>query len=279
MGSAFTCPGATLNSSNVLGSIAGINSSISIANPGISTEAITITSQAAGDVPFTIKGATSQSGDLLDIKNSSGTILGQFTNNGDLYLTRGNSTAGIYLGNNIQGFYNDYTNSQIRVFGTAFAVQTPYSIGWGTPCDTCIWRDSVAGAGVFDFGGNSANSKTGSLNLTNLTASGTVSSALYATATNCSSSASPAVCAAAAAGSVVVAAAATTVTVNTTAVTANSQILMFYDSSLGTKLGVTCNTTEPALYGVTARVAATSFTLTSSAPITNPACFSYIIIN
>src|SRR5581483_4628647 len=49
---------------------------------------------------------------------------------------------------------------------------------------------------------------------------------------NCTSSAAPAVCAAAAQGSVVVAAAATTVTVNTTAVTANSQILLTFDSSL-----------------------------------------------
>lgn len=96
---------------------------------------------------------------------------------------------------------------------------------------------------------------------------------------NCSSAASPAVCAAAAAGSVVVAAAATTVVVNTTAVTANSQILVTFDSSLGTKLGVTCNTTIPALYGVTARTAATSFTITSTAPITNPACLGYLVIN
>ena len=97
--------------------------------------------------------------------------------------------------------------------------------------------------------------------------------------TNCSSSASPAVCGAASSGSVAVAAAATTVVVNTTAVTANSQIFLIYDSSLGTKLSVTCNVAEPALYGVTARVAATSFTITSSAPITNPACFSYFIVN
>jgi hypothetical protein len=106
-----------------------------------------------------------------------------------------------------------------------------------------------------------------------------VSVLLLSTATNCSSSAAPAVCAAAPAGSVVVAAAATTVVVNTTAVTANSQIFVMYDSSLGTKLSVTCNTTVPALYGVTARTAATSFTLTASAPITNPACFSYFIVN
>ncbi len=99
------------------------------------------------------------------------------------------------------------------------------------------------------------------------------------TANNCSSAASPAVCASAAAGSVVVAAAGTSVVVNTTAVTANSQIFVIYDSSLGSKLSVTCNATEPALYGVTARTAATSFTISSSTPITDPACFSYFIVN
>ena len=109
--------------------------------------------------------------------------------------------------------------------------------------------------------------------------SGTANAGTYATITNCSSSASPAVCAAAPAGSVTVAAAATTVVVNTTAVTANSQIFVMYDSSLGTKLSVTCNTTIPALYGVTARTAATSFTSTATAPATNPACFSYFIVN
>jgi hypothetical protein len=112
-----------------------------------------------------------------------------------------------------------------------------------------------------------------------LAVASTSSASQFLTATNCSSAASPAVCAAASAGSVVVAAAATTVVVNTTAVTANSQILVFYDSALGTKLGVTCNATEPALYGVTARTAATSFTITATSPITNPACFSYLIIN
>lgn len=118
------------------------------------------------------------------------------------------------------------------------------------------------------------------LNVTgSISGSTSISGATHLTATNCTSSAAPAVCASAAAGSVVVAAAGTTVTVNTTAVTANSQIFVMYDSSLGTKLSVTCNVTEPALYGVTARSAGTSFTLTSSAPITNPACFSYFIVN
>lgn len=101
----------------------------------------------------------------------------------------------------------------------------------------------------------------------------------YYTTANCSSSASPAVCSAASAGSVVIAAATTTVTVNTTAVTANSQIFVQFDSSLGTKLSVTCNTTYAAPF-VTARTAATSFAFdVAVAPLTNPACFSYWILN
>jgi hypothetical protein len=103
---------------------------------------------------------------------------------------------------------------------------------------------------------------------------------LIPTTTNCTSSAAPAVCAAAPAGSVVVAAAATTVTVNTTAVTASSQILLTEDSSLGTKLSVTCNTTTGRTYTVTTRTAATSFVITSSAaPTTDPACLSYTVLN
>jgi hypothetical protein len=103
------------------------------------------------------------------------------------------------------------------------------------------------------------------------------------TATNCSSSASPAVCGSAQAGSVVIAAGATTVTVNTTAVTANSQILVFPDETLGTKLSVTCNSTlATAASGlaITARTAATSFQISTVATIAvNPVCLSYLIIN
>jgi hypothetical protein len=114
----------------------------------------------------------------------------------------------------------------------------------------------------------------------NIVTPGSVSSATRLTATNCTSTAAPAICASASAGSVVVAALGTTVVVNTTAVTANSQIFVQEDSSLGTKLSVTCNVTPAtAPPVVTARVAATSFTITTTAPTTNPRCFSYSIIN
>lgn len=100
----------------------------------------------------------------------------------------------------------------------------------------------------------------------------------FGTLGNCSSSSSPAICGSAAAGSVVVAARATSVFVKTSAVTANSQIILTFDSSLGKKLGVTCNTTFDQGY-VTARTPGVGFTITASAPTMNPACFSYHIIN
>jgi hypothetical protein len=120
----------------------------------------------------------------------------------------------------------------------------------------------------------------GTLNpLFNADIRGSIAGATYNTQTNCSSSASPAICLSASAGSVTVAAAATTEVVNTTAVTANSQILLTFDSSLGTKLGVTCSTI--AVQGtVSARTAGSSFTIKlPTAPSTNPACFSYQIVN
>jgi len=112
-----------------------------------------------------------------------------------------------------------------------------------------------------------------------LSVNGRASANLFGSETNCSSSAGPAVCAAAAAGSVVIPAAGTDVVVNTTAVTANSQIFAIFDQSLGTKLGVTCNSTTANPH-IGARVAGTSFTIHANvSPITNPACFSYFIIN
>lgn len=117
----------------------------------------------------------------------------------------------------------------------------------------------------------------------NTTANGTITAPSYATATNCASNVAPATCGSSAAGSVVIAAAATTVTVDTTAVTANSEIFVQTDDTLGTRLGVTCNSTTATLVGglaVTARTAGTSFQITSGAtPAVNPLCISYEIIN
>ncbi len=97
---------------------------------------------------------------------------------------------------------------------------------------------------------------------------------------DCSSSASPAACSTYPSGAVALAAAGTTLTVNTSAVRDNSQIIITPDSSLGTKLGVTCNTAAIPSYVVSARTASTSFQITVAvAPVTNPFCFSYFIIS
>src|SRR5882724_388929 len=118
---------------------------------------------------------------------------------------------------------------------------------------------------------------------------GAVQAPLYDTTTICAAvgtAASPSVasCTAAPAGSFSCATNATgaTCTVNTTAVTTISQIFVQEDETLGTRLGVSCNTGTnvlPASRLLNARVAGTSFTINLGTVTTNPACFSYFIIN
>jgi len=101
----------------------------------------------------------------------------------------------------------------------------------------------------------------------------------FSTMTNCASSTSPAACASAPEGAVVIAAGHTSVVVDTTLVTANSNIAVTFDSSIGSRLGVTCNTT-PALPTISARSVGKSFTISvASAPSSNPACFTFRIGN
>ena len=109
------------------------------------------------------------------------------------------------------------------------------------------------------------------------------------TNTNCSATgtaANPSVasCANASAGSFSCATNASggTCTVNTTAVTANSEIFITQrtDTTTGTRLSVTCNTgISTVLPVITAVTAATSFTINLGTITTNPECFSYYIVN
>ena len=103
---------------------------------------------------------------------------------------------------------------------------------------------------------------------------------LTSTQNNCNSSASPAVCGSAPAGSVAMATGGSTLVVNTTAVTANSQIIVIEDASLGSRLGITCNTGTGRHYSIDARSPGSSFTIKSSNnPTGQKACLSYWIIN
>ncbi|MFZ2715891.1 MAG: glycine-rich domain-containing protein, partial [Minisyncoccia bacterium] len=101
------------------------------------------------------------------------------------------------------------------------------------------------------------------------------------TISNCNSVASPAVCGSAPSGSVTMSKGGSTLIVNTTSVTPDSQIFIIEDSSLGVRLGITCNTATNRTYTISARVPSTSFTIKSSNNVNgaNNACLSYFIVN
>lgn len=146
----------------------------------------------------------------------------------------------------------------------------------GASGDHC-WEASPAGTDVcIDVDTLEQMNLTG---LSKLVVSAPVQATAFNTATNCADSAGAAACGSAAAGAVVVDAGATTVTVSTTAVTANSEILVHFAPDESTRLGITCNPIA-ALPSVTTKTAATSFVITiPAAPVTNPACYDYFIVN
>lgn len=126
---------------------------------------------------------------------------------------------------------------------------------------------------------------------TGATTGGTWNAAAYLTATNCAANgtaANPSVvtCGTAAAGMFSCSATATggTCTVNTTRVTANSEISITQDAADGgaSQLNVTCNTANVLSTSaplLAAKVAGTSFTINLGTVTTNPACFEYRIEN
>lgn len=110
----------------------------------------------------------------------------------------------------------------------------------------------------------------------------------YRTTTLCAaigSSANPSVaaCSAAAAGAFSCATNASTgtCTVNTTAVTANSSIVITPSAADGTRLGVTCNTTAdvPTAPRLAAISTGVSFTINLGTVAVNPTCYEYSIVN
>jgi hypothetical protein len=192
------------------------------------------------------------------------------------------------------------TVSTIYIFtgSSASSATTPTSVT-GFPL-TVIWNQGTAavtfvngGPGLSCFPSSCAIQPggTGSISINSggtafvAQQSNALALATIGTATNCSSSASPAVCGSAAAGSAALPtnAVSSSIVVNTTAVTANSQIFVSTDDTLGTKLGVTCNSTVATLVGgltISNRVPGTSFTISNNvAVVTNPLCVSYMVIN
>lgn len=154
--------------------------------------------------------------------------------------------------------------------GTSVGCYTLYRTSNNT--DRAWWGGTTTGPTVLKGNGNTAAYHQDSTDIFKVVGS-------IGLDTKCASVASPAVCGVLSSGSVAIPAAATTLQVNTTRVTSNSNIILVADSSLGTLLGVTCNTSIPTL-SVSARTAATNFTITTTAaPVTNPLCLHYFIVN
>jgi hypothetical protein len=110
---------------------------------------------------------------------------------------------------------------------------------------------------------------------------GSVKGALFETSSNCKvNSTSPATCGAAAAGTVVVPTTTTTYAVDTTAITANSEILLQYTTdATGLPSSPTC--VVPSTLGdvvPSARTAGTSFTFTLPST-TGTVCVHYFLVN
>lgn len=191
---------------------------------------------------------------ILVVSRNSLTING-IASNGSLQATGSGQAFGI---------------ARIETDGTNYFMLSTLPIDFST--SNALRFTSNGGLYTLTIGANSPGASF-------VASSGPLNGATYLTGTNCNSSASPAVCGSAASGSVAIPAGATTLQVNTTAVTANSQIQLTNDDSLGTRLGVTCNTTINQI-NVSARTGNSNFTITvSAAPITNPECISYTIIN
>jgi len=187
--------------------------------------------------------------------------------------TVGNTSAGIDANGGVLILCSGGVQIAIAASGV-FSMRPTTPLGFLSPgfsFDTAFSREA---AGVVDIGNGTQGDVTG-----------TIKPGSYATGTNCSSSASPAVCGSAAAGNAALPtnAVSSSIQINTSAVTANSQIFVMSDDTLGTKLGVTCNSTIATLVGgltISGRNAGVSFTVANNvAVVTNPLCISYHIIN
>lgn len=108
---------------------------------------------------------------------------------------------------------------------------------------------------------------------------GAIKTSTEATEQQCFSAASPAPCGSNIDGFVTIAAGSSSIVVDTTAVTAKSNIQLTFDTTKGSLLGVTCNTTAQAPY-ISAITAGTSFTISVPGNFsTNPGCVGFHIKN
>lgn len=112
-----------------------------------------------------------------------------------------------------------------------------------------------------------------------ITTTGALTGTTFASGSVGASSSTPAALGSAASGHFIIATGGNTGQASTTAVTANSTIILQREGSTPIA-GTTCNTTATTTPIVTSKVAGNGFIATSAAnPVTNPICLAYWIIN
>lgn len=244
------------------------------------TNALDLSNVAAQTMQGGLIMASGQSINVGIIRDTGGTAAAGIANNGKWSFA---ASSALSIPTSL------WTGSPIATGGSG-TTTWPMILMQPTGTTTTTWSTAGTYLGI-----NAASSFTGNIfdfqfnGTSRLSLSGggtlfmqTLNAVLLHTFTNCLSAASPAVCAAAPSGSVAVAAGSNpTLQVNTTAVTANSQILLTEDESLSTRLSVTCQSAAlPTSTVITARSAGASFTFQVNGTFTtNPVCYSYTIIN
>lgn len=265
------------------------------------------TNAISGSVNFTYDPVTK----ALLINGPAGSVISLANPSGQASISGATGTGGLVLqATPVNGVYSDLHSGAGHVTGIGNTAATVWQqddatgyTSWGgstsgragigaaaiagTPATVLLPTATGAASSLLQSDGATPqqSSWTTTPSLTTVTAAG------FRTPTNCAgvgTAANPSVasCAASAAGHFSCATNASTGTcqVNTTVVTANSEIFVFESDTAvtGTALGVTCNTSttvNPATRLLASSVAATSFTINLGTVTTNPACFSYFIIN
>ena len=247
-------------------------------------------------------GVATFGGKAIDITCGYCSFIGNYFEQSSSIISGG---AGFSIGRNNQFIANETSGGANAASVTALALGA--NVKYNSVRDNAFlgWTNTVTDAGTGNQisdpefhgvlppaqGGIGATSfaLAGLATLASPVFTGTVTEPLLATTTNCAatgSGANPSVaaCVAASSGafSCATAASAGTCTVNTTAVTANSRIFVQPSAAEGANIGVTCNTTaDTGLTAprISAKVAATSFTINLGTFGTNPLCFNYWIVN
>lgn len=265
---------AASNNSTLLATTAYVQTNLSLLTTGVSsvfgrTGAVTANSGDYGAV-----GISDAQGDFLGLGAGAGLDFTDVNGNGLTTSTAGGGTLTLPFANGGANVVCSNTGCNIPL---GLATPTPTTGTNSTQVATTAYVVSKLASPTAI--GSTAASTGAFTTLTYTQAKTTTKCHSQGTAAN----PSVATCSGAAAGvfSCAVAGSGNCLVTTSQVIDNNSTILLtqIADTTVGTLLGVTCNTTASTPPLITSRANTTSFTFTITTPITNPDCFQYSIVN